>query len=428
MPVPLLAVFSFASLSALSLPPFQREITHRTNRAWSNEIPSPTDAIELRRRDMITREEYLHYLESFGYNNKRAEKLYQAAKTLISGDANTVLYWRGEFDKEDAVKNKEIYLDRMSKLGFSLEETEQFEKSRRFYPSPSDLVTWQAREVFEEEMVEKYGLDAEFEEIDKEPFYKAGMDITQIKNYWRAHWLHPPLTVVYEMYHRGLIEKEELWAYFRLVEIPPFWRDKLIELSHPPYTRVDTRRMHAVGILDREAVKRNYMDLGYNEEKAENLTEFTIAYNMPAERDLTRSMIEKAYEYTEITRNDAVDFLINMGYDAAESNLILTLKDYTINEDIINDQIATIKALYRGGIITIEDAVTGFDKMDLKPAYRSRLIAQMMREKQAIFKLPDKDDLIMFIKKKKITEEQFTDYMKRLGYQETEINLYLETL
>ena len=65
----------------------------------------------------------------------------------------------------------------------------------------------------------------------------------------------------------------------------PFWRDKIIAISTSPFTRVDIRRMNKVGILDEAAVNRAYRDIGYNEERAKNLTDFTLKLNAGTEAE-----------------------------------------------------------------------------------------------------------------------------------------------
>jgi len=98
------------------------------------------------------------------------------------------------------------FYDGMRRLGYSQENADKIYDSTMYYPSPTDLVTWQAREVFEPDSIRKYGLDAEFERIRKEPFYKAGLDDEQIRNYWRAHWMHPAWVQVATFLHRRLMQ------------------------------------------------------------------------------------------------------------------------------------------------------------------------------------------------------------------------------
>ena len=147
-----------------------------------------------------------------------------------------------------------------------------------FYPAPADLIRWQAREVFEPEMIARYGLDSEFGAIEKEPFYKAGMTDEQILNYWRAHWEHASWMQVVEMLHRGLLTEKEVYDWFRVVEIPPYWRNLLIQTAYTWPTRVDVRRWWDMRTIDETELRRLYSGMGYRGENLDNYILWTKVY------------------------------------------------------------------------------------------------------------------------------------------------------
>lgn len=147
-----------------------------------------------------------------------------------------------------------------------------------FYPGPADLIRWQAREVFEPEMVRKYGLDDEFGGIDLEPFHKAGMTDEQTLNYWRAHWEHASWMQIVEMLHRGLLEEQDVYDWFRLVEIPPYWRDNLIKTAYTWPTRVDVRRFYDLQTIDEARLREVYSGMGYRGQNLEDYILWTKIY------------------------------------------------------------------------------------------------------------------------------------------------------
>ena len=264
----------------------------------------------------------------------------------------------------------------MQKLGYNKQQADKFEQSNFYYPSPSDLVSWQAREVFEPDMVEKYGLDNELEGVEREAFYRAGMTDEQIRNYWRAHWEHPSYRRMAEMLHRGEVTEQDMWEWFRVVEVPPFWREKLINIAYRPYTRVDVRRMFDTGTLDWTSMVQAYLDYGYNQERAQNMAEFTSVFYIdddfmrgdlseegvkkylaerkvptntinkvmttlqkkkelvtrPEERNLTRSQIEKLYKRQLATKEEIKKKLGEIGYDKREVEMIISIWDMELNE------------------------------------------------------------------------------------------------
>jgi len=224
-----------------SAPPLRRYFEYASNAAWPNARPGPADAIVYKRRGLIDDDEYYRIMKGYGYEEARADELYTASRRVVDAGELITLYRRGEITEA-------TFISLMKEVGFEDREQAILLKATMFYPSPQDLIVWQAREVFEPKMIEKYGLDDEYELIEKAAFYKAGMDDEQIRNYWMAHWQHPGWTVVREMLHRTDLTEEDVYEWFKLVEIPPYWREKYTKIMYTPYTRVDVRRMYAAGI------------------------------------------------------------------------------------------------------------------------------------------------------------------------------------
>jgi len=267
----------------------------------------------------------------------------------------------------------EKYFEDLVEQGWSDDRIEALKFFTLFYPAPADLIRWQAREVFEPEMIARYGLDSEFEAIEKEPFYKAGMTDEQILNYWRAHWEHASWMQVVEMLHRGLLTEEQVWDWFRVVEIPPFWRQKLIDSAYTWPTRVDVRRWWDMRTIDEAELRRLYSGMGYRGINLDNYVLWTKVYvafpdlmarwskgwitldevraelaglGMPADRveemiqtkikaaeperveegkALTKTEIYKGVKKDIITWEEGIELLMDLGYDYEEADYILTI-------------------------------------------------------------------------------------------------------
>ncbi len=291
----------------------------------------------------------------------------RAAQTFRLDPAAVITAWRR--DKPTYLK----YFDDLRDLGWSDDRIEALKFFTLFYPAPADLIRWQAREVFEPEMIKRYGLDSEFEAIEKEPFYKAGMTDEQILNYWRAHWEHASWQQVVEMLHRGLMDEDEVWDWFRVVEIPPFWRQKLIDSAYTWPTRVDVRRWWDMRTIDEAELRRLYSGMGYRGDNLDNYMLWTKVYTafpdliarwkngwitiddvkreltglgMPAarveemiqtkiktvgpervakERDLTKTDIVKGVKNDVISWSEGVELLVDLGYSEDEADYILKI-------------------------------------------------------------------------------------------------------
>jgi len=168
--------------------------------------------------------------------------------------------------KESRVKNK--YIDNLMKLRFII-------------PPLSDIVRMAVRDAWRDDVAGKYGYDQDYPQEFAANAQKLGLDPDWAKRYWRAHWELPSVNEVFEMLHRSSetgVTSADVEEYLRINDYPSYWRDKLLKISYEVFTRVDVRRMYKLGVLDRDGVKRAYLDLGYDETRAEKLTDFTVKY------------------------------------------------------------------------------------------------------------------------------------------------------
>ncbi|MEM2591598.1 MAG: hypothetical protein QXI60_03335 [Thermofilaceae archaeon] len=354
--------------------------------------PQPPDLLTLGALvlgGVLTLEEALAWTAFAGYPDRLLNFYVEAARRYPSPVELCDAYRRRIIDRDTFYKL-------MRRQGYSEDVADIIYRQQLYYPSPSDLITWQAREVYEPEAIERWGLAEELELLDRDPLYRGGLDDEQIRNYWIAHWDHPSFTQVAEMLVRDLLasptardqirpgteewkrlrEAEErlLYEWYRLVEIPPFWRDRLTRMIYQPLTRVDVRRAYDLGVLTEEDVLRNYLDLGYDLRNAQALTTFTKierklpdivaryrngwissdrAYNevlalvgdpevaqrlweekvkkpvqperVQRERDLTKTEIIKGVRKGVLTREQARSYLQYLGYDEQEAEYLLLI-------------------------------------------------------------------------------------------------------
>jgi len=108
--------------------------------------------------------------------------------------------------------------------------------------------------------------------------WEEGMTDEQILNYWRAHWEHASWNQVVEMVRRGQMTEADVWDWFRLVEIPPFWRDKLIAISWAVPTRVDVRRFYDLKTIDEARLRELYTAQGYHGKDLDDYVLWTKIY------------------------------------------------------------------------------------------------------------------------------------------------------
>jgi hypothetical protein len=325
-----------------------------------------SDLLEYWRRDRSRWNDVVRELENMGYVTTDIAKLGYIADRILGNDEVIEAYRRGELSSAEALR-------KLSASGLNDADCNLLLRLSRYLPSVSDYVRFAVREAYDDRIAQKYGYDADLPQSFINDVAKLGLSATDAKYFWRSHWEIPSPTMGYSMLHRGIISQSELDELLRVQDYPAFWRDKLIKLSYSPLTRVDVRRMYKLGILNRDGVKKAYLELGYNDVNAEALTEFTIKYEdddgsstTEKYRSLTKDTIVKAYKRGLINKTEAITRLQGLDYDATSINLILALADAErivdltpdIESNARNDLRNLIETQYLKAVISRSEAVS----------------------------------------------------------------------
>ena len=200
------------------------------------------------------------------------------------------------------------------------------------------------REAFTPEIAGRFG---QYEDLPREYVKwvgKKGLSAEWAERYWAAHWSLPSPQQGFEMLHRGIITPDELRLLLRALDIMPFWRDKLIQISYNPLTRVDIRRMYNLDVLSEQDVYKCYLDIGYNDLNAKRLTEFTIKLKI-AQETKTKERQQKAVikEISTWTASQTLSFLKRGLITQERARHELQLLGY--NEERINVYLASTSTL-----------------------------------------------------------------------------------
>lgn len=149
-------------------------------------------------------------------------------------------------------------------------------------PPVADIITMAVREAFTPDIAARFG---QYEGLPSEYVswvQKKGLSKEWAERYWAAHWSLPSPQQGFEMLHRGIINRDDLFMLLRALDIMPFWRDKMVSMAYTLFTRVDIRRMYNIGVLNADGVHQAYMELGYDNNKAGIMTQFTVKLRQQA--------------------------------------------------------------------------------------------------------------------------------------------------
>lgn len=427
------------------VPPLGRSWSHITNWAIPNQEYDIGTAVQLRYRGVIEVAEYMMTLRHMGINPERAAGIYELGKQLLDGAQLVALERRGKIESEELT-------EALMKVGLTAHTYGQLKMITEVIPSAANIISFAVREVYSPEIAEAFG---QFEGLEM-VLEQAAIDIKAIGmsketfgKYWAAHWMLPSVGQGFEMVHRAVIPQvsttEEPLGLDRLMtalDIMPAWRDKLTAISYSPFTRVDVRRMHKLGILSDEDLVRAYMDLGFDKEKGEAMRDFTIEYNFrpPVEeqteedterhkqRDLTKADVLNGYRDGLLNSKETDEVLHRLGYSPDEIAFYMSREDFRSDAEEVDTQLRYLHDAYVYRVMDFNEITDRMGALNLPSSRVERLFVVWDIEKLAKARKPTKAELMTFLRKKVIDHDVFVEEMEGLGYPEKYIDWYLQTV
>ena len=428
MAIPILAIVGSVmavqgmATSALHIfPPLWTVWQKKAFSMMPNVNPQIAELADMRWKELISETEYLQKCEEFGYDNIVAENLYISSQTLLTIHDYIALWRRGVID--EVTTDSHLRKSHLSEIEIELAKTVTL-----FFPAVPDLIRFAVREVYTPDIIEKFGAMEDLPAKYLTESAKAGLTEEHAKNYWAAHWELPSVRMGYEMLHRRIITDDQLKLLMRALDIMPFWRDPLVKLSYNPLTRVDVRRMYRLGVLDEEDVRNAYLDVGYSEENADRMLEFTVAYEADEMTGITRAGVIAAYKKSIITIDQLQSYLKDFGYSESVVEFWLSMAEHDKTIAEVETLVEEIKNRYRAGMLTIKEVANELNRHDLRATYVSQIVTTLKLKESEKVRLPTKADLENWIELQLINETEYYRRMSMLGYTQTDIEIYLSRI
>ena len=384
------------------------------------------DLLGLLRRGVIDPSKFSAELTRSGISAENISDLEQMAETLL--DPGTLI--RAKFRGAPIAGS---YESEMARAGYTPQAASTFEEVSKIIGGPSDMIRWAVREVFTPEIVTELGLADEFPTEFIQEAAKIGMEEKIAKNEWMAHWVLPSVGQGFQMLHRRATKPDgntfvmsDMERLLRVQDVMPFFRGLLTQIAYNPFTRVDVRRMHKMGVLSDEETKFAYMDNGFNEEKASKMLAFTIQFNSEGERDLTKSEIMRALARGVIDESLTLDLLMDIGTPVANAEIIIATQLAKLAMDT-TDELADIEIdRYVDGIISEDDLQGLLALLDLMAPQIELLMAKSRRKKRRAEKMPSKADVLRWHVAELIDRESADVLLERIGIREEFRSIYLQ--
>jgi len=413
--------FALAHFVSPSLSPVSDLISQGVNYAMPVRPADTGIAITLYRTKEVNKKQYHNWMRRAGYDNTVADAMARSQYTFPQVSQLIIAKWRGHI-------NDESYYEQAKKIGIQSKELDLIEKTMRFHPGAQDLVRFGVREAYKDNIAKLYGYDEDYPEEITDDLAKAGMDPEWMKKYWRSHWELPSVQQGYQMLHRGKIDEEGLDTLLKIKDIPSGWRKPIMEISYSPFTRVDLRRLYKTGIINKDQMLTGYKDIGYDDIKAQQLTDFGVAYALEEPKVIAETKVKQAYFEGKIDKITAAKMLQDFGYTDEDRDFVISLWDDDINEIELQDSIKNIEAEFLYGGMTESIMTTQITSLGLPTAGKQKIIVGLTNAKLRQKQLPSKSDIIKWYNGKLIDINQYKSLMKDIGYSDYFIDLYIKEI
>lgn len=418
-----------------ALRPLMNLVSQAAFGQFPNELVPPGSLVSLLRKGMISEGLFNEQLIKQGFDASNAKLLYKDSERLMNA-FEVIALWRRE-GISDAERDT-----RIKAAGWEDNQIPGLIRMTEVIPGATDIVRFAVREVYSPGIAEQFGQYERAGDVYREAekdIKAAGMSEETFSKFWAAHWELPSIRQGFEMIHRQVIDESALDSLMEALDIMPFWRDKLSAIAHNPYTRVDVRRMHKLGILTESEVTRSYIDLGYDQEKADNMTAFTVAYNLDLpdtemtthdievqkQKEATRGSILKAFRNNIISEQETILFLQDIGYSQDAIDLYIAIELFSLEEDITDAKLKTIHEAYIKRIFDFQTTVAGLNELNLPAKQTEMLLDRWVIEREARAAHPSKSELFKFHKNGVITDIELRGELAGHGYNERYIDWYM---
>lgn len=297
---------------------------------------------------------------------------------------------------------------------------------RRQLPGIQDLIRFAVRDVFTPATRQAFGLDEGYPEELSEQARRRGLDVEDARAYWAAHWELPSPTQAFVMFHRGLIDRQELERYMVAADFMPFWREGMLGISYNVPGRIDLRRMYQRGVIKRPEVLKGYLDLGYSPKDAERLTEFATLEQLDEERQLTKAEVIALYKARAIPREETVELLDGLGYDEEQSALVIRLADYQRDNAFRTAAVAVVRGRYVAREIDEREVTERLDRIGVPAEERERLLDLWAFQREESPRRLTEAQARAAWRAGVLDEQGYRQQLERMGYPADEVGILLE--
>lgn len=383
-------------------------------------IPTAGDYNAMWLVGQISDEEWRCAVRSNGMRDDEFAKLRDAQRTVPSPLQITNVWQRLGLPRE--------VLDQMLRRAgvIDQEHVEWFEELATYLPAPGDLVSFMVRDVFDQDVVDKYGYDDDLEKKFagqvKDWARGQGMTLDQFKYYWRAHWQLPSPTQAYEMMHRlrpgragpdEVTKDTDVAQLLQINDVPLYWRRRLMAISYRPLTRVDTRRAYFIGSLSEQETFDAIRDLGYNDRDAGLLLGF---WKQERVNWASNQPWAKGYVRGEVSDRELRERLGRLNLSANQQDALEQELELRFRQGRSKTRSGALRRRVLSGMADADDVIQELREAGFSPWRAKELAESWQEERGAAGKAPTAQQLCKLHDFGIISADEYASALLRIGY------------
>lgn len=394
-------------------------VTFYANAHFRPQRPDLPTLQALLRRKVISKGSYETWKGDLGWGDQLATAIENI--TLPRPDVGTLA--TDAFRRERSLDTLRDELQRRGYLGPDIDAILNVLKP---LPGAGDLIRMAVREAWNDTVASRYGYDEDYPSEFGATMAKWGFEPEWSRRWWRAHWEVPGPTIAREMLHRTDMTEGDYATLLKVADYPSTWRRWMTEVAYAPYTRVDIRRMYQVGVLTTYAeLVRAYKDIGYDDEKASKLADFTVLEYGETEREATRAEVMAAYKIGRLSPGETRGFLVDMGYPDWVIEMYIARVDMSRTVALAKETITHVKTMYVASQISKTDVYSTLGRIPLASTEIERYLEEWEIARTAKVARPSRSDLRKFFLQNTMAEAEFRQELQGYRLSDRYIDWYV---
>ena len=386
------------------------------------------------RGSIASEEDFTRRAKKIGYAAEDVSEFLEVSRPLLSTGDMISMFHRGV-----KIEGDTDAFDDLRRQGWTEERIAAYQKISFQLPNIFNIQDFAVRQVDNPEIVRKFRLDERRDDAYMAGARKLGYTDEDAIRYYRYYWEYPPFFQVARLYSSGKISETDFRDILGFLRFTTYFADLLVEDLKPRLTEAEIREQYKYQLIDAEQLLTELIAFGLTPELAKakrDLWVSSVALAHPLEatataakaeraQGLTSSLIIRAYRDHVYMRDDTLALLVKIGLGPDEAAIHLKIADYDQHKADVEQEIATLKSDLSAGLISDQDAVDEIQKLGLTSYQVDRYIAEFARMTKHKPKTPTIAEFSAWHKKAIISDAEFSQALRILGYDDSWIPYFL---